>query len=127
MHTVIETPQFQDDAKRAGCGEDEIGAIVSAIAANPKVGDLIKGTGGARKVRFRRPGKGKSGGYRVITYFGGDDIPVFLIAMFAKGERANLSEAERNELRKILKPIADRYRGTWVAPQQKETRNDDGR
>jgi len=48
-------------------------------------------------------GKGKSGGYRVISYFGGDDVPVFLLNVFAKGDKVNLSKAERNELKRILK------------------------
>jgi len=68
------------------------------------------GTGGARKVRFAGRGKGKSGGYRVITFFGGDDIPVFLLNVFSKGERANLSKTERNELRQELTGLANDYR-----------------
>ena len=48
------------------------------------------GTGGARKVRFAKTGHGKSGGYRVITYYGGDDIPVFLMDVYAKGARQSI-------------------------------------
>jgi hypothetical protein len=48
---------------------------------------LIPGTGGARKVRFAGRGKGKSGGYRVITFYSGPEVPVFLITLFAKGRR----------------------------------------
>ena len=110
VHTVIETPTFLTRAKAVGVSTDERKAIVDFIAANPEAGDPIVGTGGARKVRFRRPGKGKSGGYRVITYFGGSDIPVFLWTMFAKADRADLSQAQRNELRSILSDLADAYR-----------------
>jgi hypothetical protein len=63
---------------------------------------LIKGTGGARKVRIAMAGKGKSGGYRVITFFAADDIPVFLLDVYSKGTRSDLSQSERNELRKLL-------------------------
>jgi len=80
------------------------------IARNPQAGDIIKGTGGARKVRVPGRGKGKSGGFRVITYFGGGDIPIFLLNIFAKSERVDLSQAERNELRKILRALGDTYR-----------------
>ena len=45
------------------------------------------------------------GGYRVITYFGGDDIPVFLLTVFSKGERAGLSQAERKSLAKLVKML----------------------
>jgi len=73
------------------------------LARKARAGDRIEGTGGARKVRFAGRGKGKIGGYRVISYFGGDDVPVFLLNVFAKGDKVNLSKAERNELKRILK------------------------
>jgi hypothetical protein len=61
-------------------------------------------------VRFAGRGKGKSGGYRVITFYSGRDVPVFLLNVFAKGDRVDLSQAERNELRKALAGLADDYR-----------------
>ena len=73
-------------------------------------GDDIPGTGGARKVRFAGRGKGKSGGYRVVTFYSGPDIPVFLLNVFAKGDRIDLTKAERNELREILSGIVATYR-----------------
>lgn len=64
----------------------------------------------ARKVRFAAPGRGKSGGYRVVTYFGGGDRPVFLLKVFKKGDRVNLSKAEINELHEELSHLAREYR-----------------
>jgi hypothetical protein len=90
--------------------DEERMAIVDAIAADPMMGDEIKGSGGARKVRFAGRGKGKSGGYRVITFFSGPDIPVFLLNVFGKGDRSNLSKAEVNALQAILSRIVDAYR-----------------
>jgi hypothetical protein len=110
MQTVLLTPTFERQAKAAGLSEDEIAAIASALASDPLAGDLIAGTGGARKVRFARRGAGKSGGYRVVYYFGGDDAPIFLLALVDKRERANLTKAERNELATILPKIAAAYR-----------------
>ena len=72
--------------------------MVDMLAANPLAGDVMPGCGGARKVRVAKPGRGKSGGYRVITYFGGNDVPLFLLTVFGKNERASLSKAERNGL-----------------------------
>jgi hypothetical protein len=77
---------------------------------DPTKGELMVGTGGARKFRWAGRGKGKSGGYRVITYYGGGDIPVFLLSVFSKGERANLSAAEKSELKAVLATLADNYR-----------------
>ncbi len=70
----------------------------------------MAGTGGARKLRFKRPGTGKSGGYRIIYYHAGEDIPLFLLNVFTKGDRSNLSRAEQNTLRAILSDLADTYR-----------------
>ena len=108
--TVIETPDYLADAQDSGLTQAEREAIIDFVAENPKAGDLIVGSGGARKLRFRGRGKGKSGGYRVIAYFGSDDIPVFLLNIFAKGDRVNLSKAEANALREELNGLAADYR-----------------
>lgn len=110
MQTVVETPSFLRDAKAIGLSDEELETIVSFIAANPDAGDEIKGTGGARKLRFAGKGKGKSGGYRVITFYSGDDIPVFLLRIIAKNERTDITQAERNALKTALAALADTYR-----------------
>ena len=110
MHCVVQTPSFLADAKDAGIGTEEREEIVNSLSATPNAGVIMKGTGGARKVRFAGRGKGKSGGYRIITFYGGEDIPVFLFNVFSKGDRVDLSQAERNELRKELEKLADEYR-----------------
>lgn len=70
----------------------------------------MPGTGGARKVRFAGRSKGKSGGYRVVTFYAAEDIPVFLLDIYGKDTQANLSKAERNELRKILTELPKIWR-----------------
>lgn len=107
---VIETADYLADAEDAGLSRAEREEIVAFLSENPTAGDLISGSGGARKVRFAGRGKGKSGGYRVITYFGGIDIPLFLLNIFAKGDRVNLSKAEVNALRRELCGLAEDYR-----------------
>jgi hypothetical protein len=110
VHTVIQTPTFLAHAKAAGVDEAELTAICDTVARAPQAGDLIPGTGGARKLRVGGKGKGKSGGYRVITYYAAPDVPVFLLALISKGQRADLSQTERNALRDILGTLADAYR-----------------
>lgn len=100
MQTVVETPEYLIAAKRAGMSEDEREAAVEYIARNANAGTIIPGSGGARKVRVARKGSGKSGGYRVITYYSDADTPVFLLTVISKGQQANLTKAQRNELRK---------------------------
>jgi hypothetical protein len=106
MHTVVETPAFLRRADACGVSEEERAQIVSCIAADPKGGDLMPGTGGA----LAPPGQGKRGGYRVITFYSGEDIPVFLLSMFAKNEKSDMSQAEKNELRNMLKILPQSYR-----------------
>ena len=110
MQSVLTTPVFEADAKDAGVPEHEIMEMVDWLSENPQGGALIQGTGGARKVRFAGKGKGKSGGYRTIHFYGGDDIPVFALALLSKGERNDLTKAERNALAGELAHLADDYR-----------------
>ena len=110
MQTVVETESFVRDARATGLTDGGRLGIVDFIAANPDAGKEIRGTGGARKVRFAGKGKGKSGGYRVITFYSGKDVPVFLLNVFAKNEKTDLSQAERNELKTLLAALADAYR-----------------
>ncbi|MGD0008575.1 MAG: type II toxin-antitoxin system RelE/ParE family toxin [Terriglobia bacterium] len=110
MQTVVETESYLRDAKATGLSDDERKEIVDFMAAQPDAGHEIPGTGGARKLRFAGKGKGKSGGYRVITFYSGEDIPVFLLNVFAKNEKTDLSQKERNQFKTILAAIADTYR-----------------
>jgi hypothetical protein len=109
LHAVIETPEYLSRAIRL-IADAERSAIVDHLARNPTAGDLIPGTGGARKLRWAREGGGKSGGVRIVTYFGGVDISVFLLTMFAKNEKSDLAPAERNQLKQVLGEVARNYR-----------------
>jgi hypothetical protein len=55
-------------------------------------------------------GKGKSGGYRTITFYTGKNLPVFLVTVFSKGQRSDLTKAERNKMREVTKQIVEEYR-----------------
>jgi hypothetical protein len=105
LQAVAELPQFIRDSEAARLSNEERMEIIDAIAANPTQGDIIRGSGGLRKVRFPRHGKGKSGGYRVITAHFGPDAPVYLVALLSKGERSNFSAAEIASFRKLTSDI----------------------
>jgi len=110
MQTVVETPSYLNAARQAGLSDEDRFNVVGELAANPALGDLMEGAGGVRKFRFAGRGKGKSGGYRIISLYVGPDIPVFLLTVFGKGEKANLTKAERNELGALAKRLVDSYR-----------------
>ena len=84
--------------------EAERTTAVDLVSADPEAGDLIVGAGGCRKVRLAGKGKGKSGGYRLITLVVRDGR-VFLLTVFSKGDRANLTKAERNALQALAKTL----------------------
>lgn len=100
MQTVVETPEYLIAAKKAGMTDAEREAAVIYLAENPEAGDIMPGTGGCRKIRIAKDGKGKSGGYRVITYFIDQNRPVYLMTVISKGRQANLTDRQKAELKK---------------------------
>lgn len=104
METVIETPAYLAAAADAGMTEAERDAAVLMVAADPMAGAVMVGTGGCRKVRVAGKGKGKSGGYRLITYYV-SARGVFLLTVFSKGDKANLTDAQKARLKKALEGL----------------------
>src|SRR2546430_14301162 len=98
LQTIVETPEFLARAKGL-LTDQERRELVDFLAGNPIAGDLMQGTGGARKLRWAAKGRGKSGGARAITFYGGPEMPLFLVTVFVKGGRANLSKGQRKGLR----------------------------
>lgn len=85
---------------------------IATIAANPLCGALLEGTNGLRKVQFAVGSKGKSGGIRIIYYWFSENAPIFLFDVFKKGEKDNLSKAERNDLARLAERLKTAYRRT---------------
>lgn len=111
MQAIVELPEFHKRALSRLSAEEKV-CVINYLAAHPAAGDLIRETGGLRKLRWATKGKGKSGGVRVIYYYHNEEIPLFLLTLFSKGEKANLSKAERNELAKLTELLKSTYGGT---------------
>ncbi len=107
--TVVETPGFLREAGALLTGTARA-ELVGFLAANPEAGDVIAGTGGVRKLRWAAKGKGKRGGVRVIYYHHSEAIPLFLLNVYAKSEKDNLTKAERNEMKKLVPRLVVGYR-----------------
>lgn len=88
--TVVETPQFVRQAD-ALWTDAERQAFVDFIARNPEAGDVIPETAGVRKVRWRRAGMGKRGGTRVVYFYHNPETPLFLLMVYAKAVREDVS------------------------------------
>lgn len=109
MQTVAELPEF---IRRVSSllSDEERQELVIYLATFPKAGIVMTGTGGIRKLRWARQGMGKSSGIRVIYYFYNEDIPLYLLTVFGKNEKDNLSKAERNDLTKLVRLLVQYWR-----------------
>lgn len=107
LQAVVETPAYLAAAKGV-LSDDERVEVVNTVAKNPEAGVALGG--GIRKIRIPRQGRGKSGGGRVVFLFAGEDIPVFLLTVFAKNEKANLNPRERTVLIEAAKQMVEDYR-----------------
>lgn len=104
MITIAETEPFQRKVGRL-LSEDEKTELIAYLSMHPNAGALIQGTGGIRKIRWARGDRGKSGGVRVIYYFHSEEMPLYLLALFGKNEKANISVEEKNILSKAVREL----------------------
>jgi hypothetical protein len=102
MYTIIETEQFSMVWPRYW-DEEEVGEFCLWLAQHASEGDVIPGSGGCRKIRYRRVGMGKSGGLRVIHYNKLDDGVIWLVTMYGKNVRRNI----RPNVLKAIKETID--------------------
>ena len=98
--TVAETPLFIRQADDVW-DNDEREAFIEFIARNPEAGDVIPDTGGVRKVRWMRVGSGKRGGARVIYFYFNAQRPLYLLMVYAKARRENLTPDEKRAVRRL--------------------------
>ena len=108
MITVVELPEFIRRSKKM-LNEKKRENIIDYLASHPASGVIIQGTGGIRKLRWKREGSGKSGGVRIIYYYHNESYPVFLLTLFGKSEKANLSKAQRNKLAQLVQILIRSY------------------
>ena len=110
LHGIAELPTYTRLADKL-LSTEERQDLIDYLAEHPKAGDVMEGTGGVRKLRWRRGGHGKSGGVRVIYYYHDDLMPLYLLTLFAKGDKANLTKAERNDLASLVDVLVEIWRG----------------
>jgi len=109
MITIAETESFQRKIPKL-LSIEERDDLIAYLSEHPSSGELIQGTGGIRKIRWARGGKGKSGGIRVIYYFHSGIMPLYLLAVFGKNEKANISDEEKSLLSKTVKELVGYWR-----------------
>ena len=101
----IYTEPFRRCWKAMGLNDDNLLALEAALLENPQVGDVIEGTGGARKVRIQLEGRGKSGGGRVIYLDVFEKENLYLLFAYPKNVQENLTAEQKKAIRKMIESI----------------------
>lgn len=100
----IETPIFSKQVIDI-LTDQEYGLLQASLVAKPNAGDLIKGSGGLRKLRWALPGRGKSGGVRVIYFWRVSESQILMLTMYAKNAQANLTPIQVKQLAKLVEAL----------------------
>lgn len=110
IHTVVETRAFTSRVKRLGLSPDELAAIYDVYAKTPDYGKIVRNTGGLRKGRIAKESTGKSGGYRVFSFFADRDHPVFLLWMLDKTDEDTLSDEQEKAVKALTTALKKELR-----------------
>ena len=100
--TFVELPLFRSKWDALGLDDSDLRRLQIELLEDPKVGDVMRGTGGVRKMRFAFEHKGKSGGVRVIYVDFEVYEKIYLLTAYTKNEKDNLTKDERNEIKKLI-------------------------
>jgi len=85
--------------------DDEYTVLQHVLVENPERGEIIQGGGGIRKLRHALPGRGKSGGVRVIYYWLRHDDQVYMLLIYPKSKKDTLTDRETALLRELVKEL----------------------
>ncbi len=108
--TIAETHSFQKESQNI-LGESEVDKLKDFLSINPQSGDIIPGLRGIRKIRWQVNHKGKSGGARIIYFFYNEKIPVFLLDIYRKSDKDDMSPKEKKVLNNMVDELIDSYGG----------------
>lgn len=99
---IFRTKTYRKAVKKLGASEAELKAVEDEIAANPTAGDVIQGTGGARKIRFAFGGKGKRGAGRAIYVAMIEDDLIYMLMAYSKAERDDLTKDDKDAIKEFI-------------------------
>lgn len=106
----VELPIFRARWKDMGLNDDDLKRLQEELLADPKIGAVMRGTGGVRKMRFAFEQRGKSGSVRVIYVDFEVYEKIFLITAYPKNEKDNLTDAERNEIKQMIHALEEQLK-----------------
>jgi hypothetical protein len=108
--TVVETRPFQQRVVGRLSDKERLD-FIAYIAAHPEAGDIVPATGGVRKARWGADARGKRSGVRVMYYYHNTALPIFLLDVYAKNEKDDLTPAEKKVMRQLIPLLVAEYRG----------------
>jgi hypothetical protein len=108
--TFVELPIFRARWKDMGLTDDDLKRLQEELLADPKVGAVMRGTGGVRKMRFAFEQQGKSGSARVIYVDFEVYEKIFLITAYPKNVKDNLTDSERNDIKQMIHALEEQLR-----------------
>jgi len=94
--------KFSDKWGKLGLTDGDLAPLEKFLLENPQAGDVLQGTGGIRKLRWTLPNKGKSGGIRILYVDLVIHEEIYILDLFLKSEKENLTGAERNNMKKAV-------------------------
>jgi len=106
----VMTEWFDASWEEQSLSDEHLRLLQDELLRNPSCGDVMRGTGGFRKMRFALPGRGKSGGFRIIYLDIPDYETLYLMLAYPKSVKDTLSPAECNELKQIAANIKNNLR-----------------
>lgn len=101
----VSLKEFDSLWKSLGLGDSELREVEAFLIINPLYGKVISGTGGLRKMRWALPGKGKSGGIRILYVDFPDFEVTYLVSLIKKSEKENLSDSDKRIISDIINSI----------------------
>lgn len=110
IHTVVETSAFTVRAGKLGLAPAELAAIYDQYASTPDYGQIVRNTGGLRKGRIAKSATGKSGGYRVFSFFADHENPVFLLWIIDKSDEDTLTDAQEQVFKTLTTELKKELR-----------------
>ena len=98
---IKETPVFTKIIQEV-LPDDEYSAFQNRLIGDPECGDVIRGSGGLRKIRWKIPGKGKRGGLRIIYYYLSKALQIYMLFAYKKNEQSDLTSEQMKLLKNVV-------------------------